>query len=113
MLSQREGEARVRSIQKRFLSWIESHPVLQTLPPEEFNDIRRRVFRSTFFAFRLGVVGLGDEIPDGLFQQFFGWMTQHVALRGLLPSVTMQIAERCLAVTLEAFWVGAQVNDAL
>ena len=103
-----EGEKKIKVIQKDFLVWVESHPVLSAMDPDSFNDIRHKVIRATFQAFRLGVVGL-DERTVGLWNYFFGWLENHPEVRVLGSTLLHEIAERCFKSSLEAFRVGAMV----
>lgn len=108
-MTQKEGEQRIRSLQKQFLSWVETHPQLRTLEPEVFNEVRHRVFRSTFFAYRLGVVGV-DAPPPGLYKHFFGWLDSYPEIHLLGAEATLEVAEQCFVTSLRAFWVGVVVN---
>lgn len=100
-----EGEKKIKTIQKEFLAWVEYHPELRALDPEVFNDVRHRVFRSTFFAFRLGVVG-PDSARTGLYNHFFGWLPE----MELDSDTNREVAEKCFVTALESFWVGALVG---
>lgn len=60
-----EGINKVKVLQKAFLCWVEEHGDLQGLDAASFNELRRRLFRSTFDAFRLGVVGLDKSGGPG------------------------------------------------
>jgi hypothetical protein len=104
-----EGERRIKALQKELLAWIESHRILQDIDPMLFNDIRHRIFRSTFQSYKLGIVGLTEHKP-GLFQNFFGWIAYHPALRATEPEVTMDVAEHCFVAALKAFQVGVLVG---
>lgn len=108
----REGEHKIKALQKAFLCWIEQHPDLTTLPPLAFNELRRKVFRSTFDAFRLGVVGLNGEVREGeaLWQHFFGWFENNPHMDALPIEVVREIMEECFRTTLEAFRLGAIVS---
>jgi hypothetical protein len=100
-----EGEAKVKGLQKEFLSWVESNDNLRSLSPEQFNTLRRKAFSSTFEAFRLGVVGLGEPAPDALWGKFFGW----ASIPGLTQDTELEIQAKCFRTSLEAFRVGAMV----
>jgi hypothetical protein len=106
-----EGEKKIKVLQKEFLSWVESHPSLRRLDPDSFNDIRHKVFRATFQAYRLGVVGLEEDHTTGLWSYFFGWLENHPSVRELSAEVLHEIAERCFRTTLDAFRVGAMVTS--
>lgn len=110
-MRQIDGERRVKALQRDFLAWVEDHPALQKLDPETYNDIRHKAFRSTFFAFRLGVVGL-DNPPEGLYKHFFGWLGTHPEVKDLSPELLLAIAERCFVTSLRAFWIGVRVSAA-
>lgn len=103
-----EGEHRIKSLQKRFLGWVEDHEYLHALPPAEFNRIRRKAFSSTFEAFRLGRVGLGVTTQTSLWVKFFGW----ASIAGLPHEVEFELQAMCFLVSLEAFRVGALVTGA-
>lgn len=111
-MTHREGEQKVKAMQKAFLCWIEAHPDLVVLPPTVFNDLRRKLFRSTFDAFRLGVVGLNGEAREGeaLWQHFFGWFENNPDIVALDPEVVRELTEECFRTTLEAFRLGAIVS---
>jgi hypothetical protein len=103
-----EAERAVKLLQKEFLLWVEEHPVLATLDADTFEEVRHRVFRSTFYSFRLGVVGL-DKVKPGLWRHFFGWLDSHPAMLTLDLDTVNLIADRCFTTALEAFRVGALV----
>lgn len=107
MLSHREGERRIKCLQKEFLHWVEEHPQLKELDSHLFNDLRRRAFRATFDAFRLGIVGLAEDVDrEVLWNHFFGW----VEVDSLPDSAAKELKEECLRVALEAFRTGALVS---
>lgn len=106
-MMQEHGEKKVKSLQKEYLFWVENHAVLQNLHPTEFNAVRKKVFRQTWDAYRLGVIGLGDV--TGLFNYFFSWMDKLYTTEELHERVQNEIAEQGLRITLEAFRVGAMV----
>jgi hypothetical protein len=100
------AEKKIRGLQKEFLTRIEAHPSFHELPPDLFNLIRRRVFRGTFEAYRLGVVGLdGLGKNNGLYAYFFGWVDD--AAQHLNPAMHKQVVEMCFGTALEAYRVGA------
>lgn len=107
---QREGEARVRALQKEFLCWVESQPYLYTLSPEDFNAIRKKAFRATFDAFRLGKVGLreGDNVEQGvaLWLKFVDWGVDSPELTTM---ARLHLEARCFWTALNAFRAGAMV----
>lgn len=103
------GEARVKGLQKEFLSWVEDHYYLSALEPARFNKIRHRAFSSTFEAFRLGRVGLRSaDSGIALWRKFFGWAT----VAGLPKDVELEVQAKCFTTSLEAFRVGAMVTGA-
>ena len=106
MQAQDLAERKVKSLQKEFLSWVEHHPVFYALDPDEFNELRRDVFRGTFEAYRLGVVGL-DRRHTSLCAYFFGWLDT-VTVR-LEPRAQREISAECFRVALEAYRVGAML----
>lgn len=105
-MTHHEGEARVKSLQKEFLSWVENHPHLGLLDHERFNHMRRQAFSSTFEAFRMGRVGFSVTKPAALWNKFFGW----AGINGLPPEVEFEVQAKCFVITLEAFRVGAMVT---
>jgi hypothetical protein len=105
-MTHKEGERRVKSLQKEFLGWIETEQCLFPMESAEFNAIRRRVIRTTFDAFRFGVVGLGTLNEEILWRYFFVW----VELKGLPQDAVLEVMQKCFMITLEAFRVGAVVS---
>lgn len=102
-----EGEARVKSLQKEFLLWVEEHEYLRHLDHQRFNQLRRQAFSSTFDAFKLGRVGVKPEAnAQKLWNKFFAW----ALVAGLPPEVEMEIQAKCFLVSLEAYRVGAMVT---
>lgn len=109
MLRHDAAERKIRGLQKEFLTRIEEHPVFHALPPDLFNAIRKRVFRGTFEAFRLGVVGHGNTgKPSDLYGHFFGWVED--AEPYLTPALHQQLVDLCFGTALEAYRVGAMVS---
>jgi hypothetical protein len=110
-MTQHEGELHVRTIQKAYLCWVESHPGLRAMGPVAFNTIRRACIRSTFEAFRLGVVGLGEARPSAaaLWRHFFGWFDAP-EFRALPPETQVEVQGRCFAAALSSFRIGARVQ---
>lgn len=106
---QSDGEARVRALQKEFLCWIESQPELFALEPSEFNDIRKKAFRATFNAFRMGRIGLrdGDDIDKSieLWLSFVNWGFS----QRLSTTAKLALEARCFWTALNAFRAGAMV----
>jgi hypothetical protein len=108
------AEKVVKGLQKDFLLWIEETPKLSTLTDDQFTTLRRRVFRSTFQAFRLGIIGI-DPDDDGLLPLFTDWL-HDVKLD---DSYAWEITNRCFMTALSAFRIGAcvaamqEVEDAL
>lgn len=102
------AERRVKAVQKGFLLGIEEHPVFHHLEPEQFNLLRRRVFRATFDAYRLGVVGVDGAA--NLYDTFFRWLPE---IEGYLTSaLAIDLRHLCFRTTLAAFRLGAMVADA-
>lgn len=99
------AEKRIKLLQRRMLSFVEEHPTLSSLHPTPFNKIRKKVFRATFEAYRLGRVGIPDDVD--LFEHFIGWLTDYSPL--VQDQVREEIRNRCFGVTLEAFRIGALV----
>lgn len=105
-MTHQEGEVRIKSLQKEFLSWVETHNHLGLLDHHRFNNMRRSAFSSTFEAFRMGRVGVRGVRPIDLWNKFFGWAQLH----GLPPEVELEVQAKCFLITLEAFRVGAMVT---
>jgi hypothetical protein len=107
-MTQAEGERTIKKLQKEFLVWAEEHPTLRNLPADDFDGLRRSVFRGTFQAFRLGIIGLDDA--SNLRQHFFQWFD------GVSPHLEFyaqtNLAMECFRISLEAFRVGALVAGA-
>lgn len=101
------AERKIKALQKQFFTEIENHPVLFQMEPNDFNAMRKRVFRGTFEAYRLGVVGL-ERGPESLWE-FFAWLGDNAAIRALPPEMHLQVNHLCLCVALEAFRIGALV----
>lgn len=100
------AEKKIKATQKEFLAWVEAHEVLHELPPLEFNDLRKRVFRGTFEAYRLGVTGVLSG--PSLSSYFIGWLDNaHVA--AMEGTRRAEVAEKCFATALEAYRVGVMV----
>lgn len=111
-MTTKDGERKIKAIQKAFLYWVEEHPGLIILEPNAFNDLRRKIFRSTFDAYRLGILGLNGECREAtaLWQHFFGWFENYPALREVDAETVREVTEECFKVALEAFRVGAIVS---
>lgn len=102
------GERRVKGLQKEFLTWIEEHPALRSTDPAAFNSFRKRVFRTTFDAFRLGVLGTGASVQH-LWTHLFGWLENQQVIRQVDSETAIEITDRYLRTTLEAYRAGALV----
>jgi hypothetical protein len=87
--------------------WLEDYPALRNIAADDFDTLRRSVFRGTFQAFRLGIVGVEDS--SNLRKYFFHWL-EHTPYLG--PSHESHLALECFKVSLEAFRVGALVAGA-
>jgi len=70
MVTQDAAEKEIKAGQKAFLLAMETHPVINRLSDDTMNAIRRRVFRATFAAFRLGLLGLRDTAVHPVFVGF-------------------------------------------
>lgn len=101
------AERKVRGLQKEFLTRVEQHPVLFAMEPDDFNDLRKRVFRGTFEAYRLGVVGLDNGLPSTW--EFFAWLGGNRAVNALPEEMRLEVSELCLRTALEAFRVGSMI----
>lgn len=107
-MDQATAEKKIRGLQKEFLTSVENHPILFQMDPDSFNDLRKRVFRGTFEAYRLGVIGL-DKSTVSLWTYFFGWLDNHQVIESLDPETRAEITEMCFRTALEAYRVGAMV----
>lgn len=107
MLAQ-EGERRVKGIQKEFLARIEQHPIFGVLDAVAFNSLRKRVFRGTFAAYRLGVVGL-DHTHTNLYSLFFGWLEEATVGNPVELSILHDATEMCFRTALESYRIGSMV----
>lgn len=99
---QRDAEQQVKRLQKEFLAWLEEHIDVDAL---RFEDMRRVVFRRSFAAFRLGVLGIprvdsAEYPPEGYLSRFASNPCFHE--HGELP-------ERFFKLMLEAFRLGTLV----
>lgn len=103
------AERKIRALQKAVLCWAEEHPVLSRLDPNSFNGLRRRLFRMTFEAYRLGVVGPTDQDSDAAILALFYSPVPMPALDG---AATLELNMKCFRVALEAFRHGAMVDRA-
>ncbi len=101
------AEQAVKMRQKEFLIWAEENPALQVLDAKAFNTLRRRVFRGTFEAFRLGILGHLTE-EDGLLSLFTEWMTNVES--GLDPLDHWYVTDKYFYTALEAFRLGTIVK---
>lgn len=104
-MQQEIAEKRVKALQKEFLVQIEQHPILQAMDPVTFNALRKHVFRGTFEAYRLGVVGL-DSCTTSLWEYFFFWLDE-----SLDAQMQDEVAEMCFRVALESYRLGAMVAE--
>jgi hypothetical protein len=102
------AERRIKALQKEFLAWVEAHPILHRLPPTEFNDLRRQVFRGTFEAYRLGVVG-NTASAGRVAEYFLGWLHME-AVEELAVECRSEVTERCFLTALEAYRIGVMVT---
>ena len=106
MMTQAEGERTIKKLQKEFLVSLEEHPFTRNMDADSFDRLRRSVFRGTFQAFRLGIVGIEPDVS--LRKYFFLWLET----TPLGPSLESNLAMECFRVSLEAFRVGALVAGA-
>lgn len=107
-MNQVEGERHVKYLQKEFLCWVENHPKFSHLPSNTFNNVRRRVFRSTFDAFRLGVLGTDAYSGLQLWSHFFDWDGLEVE-----PDVKSELVAESFRVLLLAFRAGVMSHNAV
>lgn len=100
---------KVRALQKEFLTKLEEHPAFFVIPPDAFNALRKRVFRGTFSAYRMGVVGV-ERHDDFLVPFFVGWLSGLDTK--LDPAMHMEISEMCFRASIKAFRIGSMVAEA-
>lgn len=107
-----EGERAVKALQKAFLSYLEGNPYLSHLDPIEFNTLRKAVFRTTFDAFRLGIIGFNYQAREAmaLYQHFFGFYLHHPVIQKLPRDIAEEIVEENFYRVLQAFRIGAMVR---
>lgn len=102
------AERRVKALQKAFLVGMEEHPVLFALSPDDFNDIRKRVFKGTFKAYRFGVIGL-EKTETSLWDDFVGWLADSDAIEALPEQLRADLLDMCFRCALDCFRTGAMV----
>jgi hypothetical protein len=114
MVTREQGERRVKAMQREMLCWVEEHEVYGRLDPETLNMVRHRIIRSTFDAYRLGIVGLpaGEDAGSRHWVRFAGWVGQVAGLSILPAERSAELMGRCFAVSLTAFRIGALVAGA-
>jgi hypothetical protein len=105
-MQQEVAEKKIRALQKEFLTKIETHPAFLVIPPDDFNKLRKRVFRGTFSAYRMGVVGV-ERNDEFLVPFFIGWLSGLDTK--LEPAMHMEISEMCFRTSIAAFRIGAMV----
>lgn len=112
MPSREQGERRVKAMQREMLCWVEEHEAYGSLEPDTLNAVRHRIIRSTFDAYRLGIVGLpaGADARSHLWVRFAGWVGQITGLSILPAELLAELMGRCFAVVLTAFRTGALVT---
>lgn len=107
-MTQQEGERKIKALQKEFLMWLEDHPSVGAMAADDFDALRKSVFRGTFQAFRLGIIGIEDS-GAALRKYFFTWL-ETTPYFG--PTAEVHLSLECFKVSLEAFRVGALVAGA-
>lgn len=104
------SEKAIKSLQKEVLINFETH-LLEVMQPEHFNALRKLVFRSTFLAYRLGILGLDrDETSyEKLYRTAAGALqdVEHSPLADLEADLREEVLEYILRTWLEAFRLGA------
>jgi hypothetical protein len=103
------AEKRIRQLQKEFLSKLEAHPAFFVMPPEDFNKLRKRVFKGTFSSYRMGILGT-ERSDEFLVPIFIGWLAGLDTK--LEPTMHMEISEMCFRASIAAFRIGAMVAGA-
>lgn len=108
-MHQELAEKKIRALQKEFLTKLEAHPAFFIMPPDDFNKLRKRVFRGTFSAYRMGVVGV-ERNDEFLVPFFVGWLSGLDTK--LDPTMHMELSEMCFRASIAAFRIGAMVAEA-
>lgn len=65
MMTNNEGMKRVQSLIKRWLNCVEELPEFKELPPETINLIRKSIMRSSWGAFKVGLLSELSESKNG------------------------------------------------
>jgi hypothetical protein len=101
------GEKAIKALQKEALCMFEEE-LIDDLSPHAFNTLRKLVFRTTFLAYRLGIVGPAQD-PQAL-QQLIEMIvvTAKDSVKELDTSNQHDLFSYCLEVWLDAFRIGAQ-----
>lgn len=103
----REAEARVKALQKEFLLWLEEN--IENVNAPDFEQLRRKIFRGSFNAFRLGVVGLAPRLEHADYP-YTGYLTLFVGGGIFIPKLHPELPERYFRMALEAFRLGTLVG---
>jgi hypothetical protein len=109
------AERAVKLLQKEFLLWLEEYQA-EDVDAVVFNKIRRAIFRGTFNAFRLGVIGLvarpeEEEYPgQGYLPMFLPHRLFTVDPFTSAYQFHSELPERYFHVMLQAYRLGALVS---
>jgi hypothetical protein len=104
-----DAEKSVKSLQKQLLLRLEDHAAYEALEPDDFNALRRRVFRQTFKAYHLGIVGLPPFESFDTLTAFVGWLSDVPGVDAITGYDRLVLSEMCLRAALDAFRLGALV----
>ena len=104
------AEQAIKSIQKQVLHKFEVE-LLEIMQPNDFNALRKLVFRSTFLAYRIGF--LGPNKDDKSVFKLIDFAVSAVMrdvdspIASLDQDLQEEIVEYCLFVWLDAYRIGA------
>lgn len=105
MLTREIAVRRVKSIQKALLLSLEQSPEFQYMEPHAFNSLRKHIFKATFAAYRLGILGV-EPVTDKQLACFFVPVTD----LGIRPEDTPRVIRMAFASALAAFRLGSLVS---
>ena len=106
------AESAVKNLQRSFLFWIEEAEGLKHIKPNQFNDLRTNVFRDTFSAFRMGVIGIDPNVleeRDAAWNLFWNYDATRFSALGLDEDAHRNLTTRYIGVLLVCFRLGSAV----
>jgi hypothetical protein len=104
------SEIAVKALQKEMLDNFEVE-LLDRMSPEHFNALRKLVFRTTFLAYRVGVLGIGRD--ETSYNKLISLGYQAMTLPNTTPLVELdeqlqkEVMFYCLEIWLESYRLGA------